>query len=764
MAPENRFLNRFANLLMVVLSCGMVEIIALEISGYGKALINMFAWFVAGLFGQKYLPRLIHSKMSATLLSMGVLLAPFFLEVARRSFFGEGYPFEIQMVFGLRNMAMIFTMLATQQSFQKLAALASLALILFGSLMSNEPVGKVILAFYTVVGSVWLMCLYWAGLGKTAYPTRKDLSIKMETMPVVIPLVPMGVLFGTLIILGVLMAFRPAGLSVVLAEIMPTSGGSGKLDIFARHGVGNGPEETAGVNAQSAGMVETDKSIEDNNNSLIDAVSETFGPPKKPPENREKMVAAGLTELIEIHGRVPENRTPSRDFDTRRFSPKKAEKPESRQARGIYEVEGKTPLHIRVVAYEFYDWNSNRWVEGRKPLTRNIEQFKGDWMQLLKTKTERNWYGANEFHRMKFANPWKNLGPTPSFMEKFRIHRVDRPDYFEWEYEDVLVVGGRKSLPSGLIVNTECRTLNSALVPAEMFVNTSHGDASAPMLVEISKLFKEEYLQISREVAGSEPRGWKQVQNIIDWLRNGFHLNQKSTAPDEHSHPALWFLKESKSGPDYLFATSAAMLLRSLGYPTRVCLGYYASPGSFDPKTLHTPVRDTDLHVWPEILLKDGNWMVLEPTPGYEVLAMSISWIETIQNAISILLVEVMSKKVPILLLFILLFSGFLLRKRMICFFDLVFWVIFPSKNPRKMVLRAFSILERRMSRQGKLREPAVSPSSWVRRISQETSASMGLTDFPRMLEWSAYAPLDLKPWPNKKIADVCQLIVKGWK
>ena len=45
---------------------------------------------------------------------------------------------------------------------------------------------------------------------------------------------------------------------------MPTSGGTGDYDPFARYGVGDGPEETAGDNAQAAGMVETDKMIEDN--------------------------------------------------------------------------------------------------------------------------------------------------------------------------------------------------------------------------------------------------------------------------------------------------------------------------------------------------------------------------------------------------------------------------------------------------------------------------------------------------------------------
>jgi hypothetical protein len=117
-----------------------------------------------------------------------------------------------------------------------------------------------------------------------------------------------------------------------LGEWLPTSGGTGDTDPFARYG--GGPEETAGENARVAGMVETDRMIEDNKNSLIDAISDMYGPPHRPPKEQERMVAAGKADMIENHGKLPDNRRPSRDFDTARKGPKNAKKPGSQKARG----------------------------------------------------------------------------------------------------------------------------------------------------------------------------------------------------------------------------------------------------------------------------------------------------------------------------------------------------------------------------------------------------------------------------------------------
>ena len=90
------------------------------------------------------------------------------------------------------------------------------------------------------------------------------------------------------------------------------------------------------------------------------------------------------------------------------------------------------------------------------------------------------------------------------------------------------------------------------------------------------------------------------------------------------------FLLGSRRGPDYLFASAAVVLLRSLGYPARLVSGLYAAPDRFDPRTRHTAVTSEDVHVWAEVRLPNGIWIAVEPTPGYELLPPAVSWSELI--------------------------------------------------------------------------------------------------------------------------------------
>src|SRR5262249_51200795 len=95
------------------------------------------------------------------------------------------------------------------------------------------------------------------------------------------------------------------------------------------------------------------------------------------------------------------------------------------------------------------------------------------------------------------------------------------------------------------------------------------------------------------------------------------------------------FLLHGGCGPDYLFASAAVVLLRSLGYPTRVVSGLYAAPGRYDPRTRHTPVTRDDVHFWAEVRLPTGRWIAVEPTPGYELMPPARSWSERMAEALA---------------------------------------------------------------------------------------------------------------------------------
>ncbi|MDQ3661881.1 MAG: DUF3488 and transglutaminase-like domain-containing protein [Actinomycetota bacterium] len=73
------------------------------------------------------------------------------------------------------------------------------------------------------------------------------------------------------------------------------------------------------------------------------------------------------------------------------------------------------------------------------------------------------------------------------------------------------------------------------------------------------------------------------------------------------------FLTRTRTGYCQQFATAFAMLSRSLGYPTRVSVGFL--PGDDAENTGDFVVRGTDAHAWPEVLFDGYGWVAFEPTP-----------------------------------------------------------------------------------------------------------------------------------------------------
>jgi hypothetical protein len=56
------------------------------------------------------------------------------------------------------------------------------------------------------------------------------------------------------------------------------------------------------------------------------------------------------------------------------------------------------------------------------------------------------------------------------------------------------------------------------------------------------------------------------------------------------------------------------VMLRSLGIPARVAVGF--TPGTFDPDTQTRHVTTKEAHSWVEVLFPTYGWLSFEPTPG----------------------------------------------------------------------------------------------------------------------------------------------------
>ncbi|WP_449271860.1 transglutaminase TgpA family protein [Halomicronema hongdechloris] len=72
--------------------------------------------------------------------------------------------------------------------------------------------------------------------------------------------------------------------------------------------------------------------------------------------------------------------------------------------------------------------------------------------------------------------------------------------------------------------------------------------------------------------------------------------------------------------PDH-FSTTLTVLLRSLGIPARLVVGF--GPGEFNPFTGFYVVRNTDAYAMTEVYFPDYGWFAFDPIPGHPLLPPS---------------------------------------------------------------------------------------------------------------------------------------------
>src|SRR4029077_1499551 len=100
---------------------------------------------------------------------------------------------------------------------------------------------------------------------------------------------------------------------------------------------------------------------------------------------------------------------------------------------------------------------------------------------------------------------------------------------------------------------------------------------------------------------------------IERWLRSsgGFGYDEHPPAP-VGAPPLVDFLVRSKLGYCQQFAGTMALMLRYLGIPARVAVGFTSGTWKDGSWT----VTDHDAHAWVEAWFAGYSWLTFDPTPG----------------------------------------------------------------------------------------------------------------------------------------------------
>src|SRR6266852_356619 len=124
--------------------------------------------------------------------------------------------------------------------------------------------------------------------------------------------------------------------------------------------------------------------------------------------------------------------------------------------------------------------------------------------------------------------------------------------------------------------------------------------------------------RLAQQITASAGNNYDRALALETYLRTSFGYTLKLPRTVPHD-PLANFLFERKQGHCEYFASSMAVMLRTLGIPSRVVNGFRA--GEFNDLTSQYVVRASDAHSWVEAYFPNYGWVTFDPTPGASIPA-----------------------------------------------------------------------------------------------------------------------------------------------
>ncbi|HLE02634.1 MAG TPA: transglutaminase-like domain-containing protein, partial [Dehalococcoidia bacterium] len=123
--------------------------------------------------------------------------------------------------------------------------------------------------------------------------------------------------------------------------------------------------------------------------------------------------------------------------------------------------------------------------------------------------------------------------------------------------------------------------------------------------------------QLAARVTWGRQSAYEKALAIQNYLRN-LTYRQDIEAPPPGADGVDHFLFISRTGYSQYFASAMVVMLRSVGVPARLAVGFVSDEyDTYDPEGPVYVVRDSHAHAWVEVFFPEYGWVEFEPTPGW---------------------------------------------------------------------------------------------------------------------------------------------------
>lgn len=138
-------------------------------------------------------------------------------------------------------------------------------------------------------------------------------------------------------------------------------------------------------------------------------------------------------------------------------------------------------------------------------------------------------------------------------------------------------------------------------------------------------------IELAEEITAAYDNPFDKAAAVTKYLRDNIEYSNSLPLPPRNKDPLEWMLFEYKKAYCVYYSSAEIMMLRSVGIPARMAVGF--AQGDRDENDYY--VHRNDAHAWPEVYFPNIGWVEFEPTGSQPVLTRPLPPRENENNGIT---------------------------------------------------------------------------------------------------------------------------------
>lgn len=276
-------------------------------------------------------------------------------------------------------------------------------------------------------------------------------------------------------------------------------------------------------------------------------------------------------------------------------------------ARAPADIPRNVRLYWRAKAYDTYD--GNQWLN----TVSTSRPFNPQDDELEVPVEEGRWFGTFEFISATYISTLFSP-PQPLWVSRPAMAEMARnPD----GTTDLTAFRADPAIAPGEIYQSQA-SVSNVTVAQMRDAGGDYPDWVIERYLQLPDSITPRTFQLAQDLAEGMETRYDVVMAVTNYLRNNIAYTETVPTKPNRQEAVDWFLFDLRQGFCNYYATAEVVLLRSLGIPARMSVGYAQGERLEDGAYL---VRERDAHAWPEVFFPGIGWVEFEPTASQPVLA-----------------------------------------------------------------------------------------------------------------------------------------------